>query len=367
VLAAARARLDPLMLGAVVAPTLLAGLYYGVLASDVYVSEATFVVRSADRPTPAGVMGALLPGAALGGLQDEARLVHSYMRSRDALQELQAKLPLRQAYSDAAIDRLSRFPTLDFDASEEAFHRYWRDRISVEADAASSLSVLRVQAFDAATAQRISAELLQMAERLVNRLNERIRADAVRLATAEVERAERAAAEVAQELAAFRGRNDVFDPDRQTALQLAQTGRLQEELIAARGQLAQLQAVSPDNPQVATVQSRVALLRREIEQADARVTGPKRSLAQKGAEMQQLTVRQAAADRQLGVALAALEQARAEARRQQLYLERISAPHRPDAPSHPRPLRAVLTTLLLGLVAWGLLALVLGAVREHRS
>ena len=83
--------------------------------------------------------------------------------------------------------------------------------------------------------------------------------------------------------------------------------------------------------------------------------------------MQELTVRQASADRQLGVALTALEQARNDAQRQQLYLERISAPYLPDAASQPRPVRAVLTTFVLGLVAFGLFSLVLTAVREHRD
>ncbi len=365
--AAARTGFNALAFVTVVLPTALATLYFGFIASDVYISESTFVVRSAERPTSSGLMGALLPGAALMGSQDEARLVHHYMRSRDALNELEQTLHLRSAYSGTQIDRLSRFPSWDFDSSDEGFHRYWRDRVSAEADAASSLSILRVSAFDAHTAKRINTELLAMAERLVNRLNERIRADAVRFATAEVQRAERVAGQVAGEVASYRGQNAIFDPDRQTVQQLAQSGRLQDELIAARGQLEQLQAVSPDNPQVAGLRLKVAALQREIGQSDAKVTGPKRSLAQKSAEMQQLSVRQASADRQLGVALAALEQARNDARRQQLYLERISAPHLPDVAAQPRPLRAVLVTLLLGLVAWGLLSLVLTAVREHRN
>jgi len=39
-------RLSPIFYGAVVVPTLLAGMYYGLIASDIYISEARFIVRS---------------------------------------------------------------------------------------------------------------------------------------------------------------------------------------------------------------------------------------------------------------------------------------------------------------------------------
>ena len=351
----------------VVLPTLLSALYFGVIASDLFVSESTFVVRSSERPAAGGLMGALLPGAAFSGPQDDARVVHSYMRSRDALAELDARLQLRAKYSDKTVDRLSRFPRLDFDNSAEGFFRYWRDHVSAEPDASSSLSVLRVSAFDGATAQQVNIELLNMAEALVNRLNERIRTDALRLATTELARAERQADDVARELAGFRSRNDVYDPDRQSALQLAANGKLQEDLVLARGQLMELRAISPDNPRVALMHERVGQLEREIAQGNVRVTGAQKSLTQQVAGMQQLQVRQASADRQLAAALAALEQARNDARRQQLYLERIASPSLPDVAQFPRPLRAVLTTLVLALVACGLLLLMRTAVREHRD
>jgi capsular polysaccharide transport system permease protein len=60
-----------------------------------------------------------------------------------------------------------------------------------------------------------------------------------------------------------------------------------------------------------------------------------------------------------------LELARNEAQRQQLYLERISAPSLPDAAMEPRRVRSVIAVFLLGLVLWGVLTLTVAAVREH--
>jgi capsular polysaccharide transport system permease protein len=73
------------------------------------------------------------------------------------------------------------------------------------------------------------------------------------------------------------------------------------------------------------------------------------------------------ADQQLAIAMAALEAARNEAQRQQLYLETIAKPNRPDTAIYPRRVFGVIATFLLGLVAWGIAALLIAGVREHKQ
>ena len=71
------------------------------------------------------------------------------------------------------------------------------------------------------------------------------------------------------------------------------------------------------------------------------------------------------ADKQLASAMTALETARLDAQRKQLYLERLVQPSLPDESMEPRRVRSVFTVFLLGLVAWGVLSLILAGVREH--
>ena len=58
---------------------------------------------------------------------------------------------------------------------------------------------------------------------------------------------------------------------------------------------------------------------------------------------------------------------RNEAQRKQLYLERIVQPSLPDVAVEPRRLRNVLATFALGLVAWGVIGMLLAGVREHQQ
>jgi capsular polysaccharide transport system permease protein len=80
---------------------------------------------------------------------------------------------------------------------------------------------------------------------------------------------------------------------------------------------------------------------------------------------QRLLLEKEFADKQLAVAMAALEQARAEALRQQLYIERVAQPKVPDSSLEPDRVRGVLTTFILGLLFWGIFSLLISGVREH--
>jgi len=359
-------RINRLFLVVVFLPTLLSALYFGLIASDVFISESRFVVRSPQKQMPSG-LGAILQGSGFGRSQDDTYTVHDYIVSRDALGELERSFALNKSFSAGSVDIVSRFGGIDPDRSFEALHRYYQKRVQLNVDGASSITALRTSAFSAEQARSINQKLLELSEKLVNQLNERGRQDMVRYAAVELQVAEKRAKETTLAVSAFRTQKGVFDPERQSALQLQLVSKLQDEMIATKTQLAQIKALTKDNPQIASLQKKLDTLEAEIRSENAKVAGGDRSLASKSAEFERLSLDRAFAEKQLAVALAALEQARNDALRQQLYLERIVQPSLPDVAVEPRRLRSVLVTFVLGLVAWAVLAMLLAGIREHQD
>lgn len=359
-------RINRLFLLTVAVPTTLAVVYFGLMASDVYLSESRFVVRSPDRQVATG-LGALLKGAGFSRAQDDSYTVHDYALSRDALKEINDKLAIGKVFASRDVDVISRFGGLDFDNSFEALHRYYQKKVDVQQDTASSITTLTVRAYTAQDAQSINQKLLELSEGLVNRLNERGRQDLIRSAATEVADAETKSKAAALVLSAYRNAEGVVDPERQATVQLQQVAKLQDELIATKTQLAQLRSFTPENPQIQALQTRARTLQTEIDIETGKVTGGERSLANKAADYQRLALEREFADKQLASALASLEQARNEAQRKQVYLERIVQPSLPDTALEPRRLRSMLATFVLGLVAWGILTMLLAGVREHQD
>lgn len=355
-----------LFLYTVVLPTVVAVIYFGFVAADVYVSESRFVVRSPERQTTSP-LGMLLKGVGFSRSQDDSYTVYDYILSRDALMLLEKEFSLSKAFSSPKWDVFQRFPGVDWDDSFEGLFRYYKKRVGVNLDSVSSISTLSTSAFNPEDAYRINEKLLVMSEELINRLNERGRQDMIRFAANEVAVAEKKAKAGALALSAFRNQKGVIDPERQSTIQLQQIAKLQEELIATQGQLTQLQTFTTANPQIPALQKRVQTLRKEIADETNRVAGSDRSLANKAAEYQRLALEREFADKQLGSALASLEQARNEAQRKQLYLERIVQPSKPDIAIEPRRIRGVIATFVLGLIAWGILSMLIAGVKEHQD
>ncbi len=349
----------------VIVPTCVAIIYYGFIASDVFISESRFLVRSPQHPMQGGFVGELLQGSGISHSQDDAYSVHDYILSRDALRELDAKLGVRKAFTSNQVDPINRFPGLSWDKSFEEFYRYYGKHVGVEYDSASSISTLTVRAFTAQDSERINDQLLQMSERLVNTLNERSRQDLIRYAADEVKIATDKATAAALALFEYRSKHAVFEPDKQAAIQLESVAKIQEELISTEAQLAQVQKLSPNNPQIAGLESRADTLRHAIGMEAAKVTSAIGSFSAHAPDFERLTLETVFADKQLGVALADLETARSEAQRQQLYLERLIQPSLPDKAMEPRRVRSVLTVFLIGLIAWGVVSLLIAAIREH--
>jgi capsular polysaccharide transport system permease protein len=349
----------------VIVPTCAAILYYGLFASDVFISESRFLVRSPQHQAQSGLFGEILQGSGLTHSQDDTYSVHDYILSRDALHELDAKLEVRKAFTSKHVDRLNRFAGLYWGDSFEEFYRYYGKHVGMDYDPASSISTLTVRAFTAQDAERINDQLLQMSESLVNTLNDRSRRDLIRYAEDEVKLATDKASAAAVALFQYRSKHEVFEPDKQAAIQLESVAKIQEDLIATEAQLAQVRKLSPNNPQISGLESRADTLRHAIVTEAAKVTSANGSFSARAPEFERLTVESIFSDKQLGVALADLESARNEALRQQLYLERLVQPNLPDKAMEPRRIRSVFTVLLVGLIAWGVVSLLIAAVREH--
>ena len=360
-------KLGPLFAITVLVPTLLAILYYGFFASDIYTSESRFVVRASERSAAGGSLGALLRSSGWGNAGTEVYAARDYVLSRDALNEMDQGGAVAKAYGAPTISIFDRFDPLGLWGAKEDLFQYYRKKVSVAYDSTSSITTLEVRAYTPEDAHRFNAFLLGKAEALVNSLNTRAQADLIRLGQSEVEMAQAKVTKTALALARFRNHSGVVDPQQQFAVQLQMVSKLQDELIGTRMRLVQLQKLAPDNPQVSVLESGIQTLRGEIDEETAKIVGGSQSLTGSTVEYQRVLLDNQFAEKQLAAAMAAFEEARSEALRKQAYVERIVEPSRPDQALEPRRMRGIITTLVLGLVAWGVISMLIAGVREHRD
>lgn len=350
----------------VVLPTILSVIYYGFIAANQYISVSNFVVRSPQKNTSVSGLSAVLQGVGFSRSQDDAHIVTQYMLSRDALNTLDKELNLKEKYRHSGIDLFGKFNPLGLDDSSESLYDFYKKKVGIDLDSSSSISTLTVRAYTPEDAYTINNRLLNMAEVIVNQLNERGRKDTIAYAEKELAQAEKNLQVASTELAMFRSKNQIFDVDKQATIQLQMVSKLQDQLLLVRSQLAQIRAVTPENPQIRVLQEREKLIKQEIQAETNKALGAA-SINEKSTDYEKLALGKEIAAKQLTAALASLEQSKNDAARKQLYLERIAQPNMPDYAAEPRRLRSILSVFLLGLVFWGIFSMLMAGVREHND
>lgn len=350
----------------VVLPTLLAAVYFLLIATPRYVSESHFIVRSGSQNQPSS-LGVALQSVGLSASQTDAFAVLEYIASRDGLEALQGRFDLPAIYGPAGADPLSRWPRFWEKSSDEALYKGFQRFMTVGYNGSTGISVLRVEAFRARDAQALNEALLAGGEALINRLNERAAADAIVEAARTRDEAQARVASAQLALTAFRNREQYLDPTRAAAESSQLIGGLLASVAQLKAERSQLAAEAPNSPQLPVLTARINAFERQIAEERAKIAGQSDSLAPKVATYEELTMQREFADRELAQATARLTSAEQEARRQKLYLERIVNPSLPDSPTRPRRWYAVLTVLLSTLLAYGVGWLLWAGVREHRQ
>lgn len=262
---------------------------------------------------------------------------------------------------------MARFPRPFESARFENLYKNYRRFVTVGYDANTGISTLRVEGFRPEDAREVADALLAGGEGLVNRLNDRAAADAVAEAGRQVVEAEAQSLKAQAALTTFRNRERMIDPDRTSAAGSDLIGKLEAQLVTMRAERAGLAASAPESPQLPVLDRRIAAFESQVQGERLRIAGEANSLAPKMGEYEQLLLQREFAVKSLTAAEAALESARIDARRKQLYLERVVNPNLPDRAEQPHRWMAVFMVAISTLLAYATLALVLAGLREHRQ
>ena len=360
-------KISPLFWITVIVPTALSIIYFGIFASDQFTSQSSFVVRSPKNQSSLTGLGAILQNSGFSRAQDDIYTVQEYMQSRSALNALLEKMPVREFYENKG-DIFSRFNGFGLQSENEAFYQYYKNKVSIHFDSVSGISNLNVTSFNAGDSQKINDALLKQGEVLINQLNERARKDTIRYAEEIVALAEEQVKNASSQLTKFRIANGIFDLKAQSDVQMGLVSKLQDELIVIQTQLDQVKAVTPDNPQIPGLIAREKSLRKEISQQMRAISGEgENSLSNQAAEYQRVFLENELAEKQLAAAMTSLESAKTEADRQQLYLEVISQPNKPDLANEPKRIYNIIATFIIGLIVYGIASLLSASIREHKN
>lgn len=350
--------------GLVVIPTLFACLFFGLIASPRYLSEAQFIVRSVSSQR-AGGLELLFRTFGLSRTVDDAYAVQKYLQSRDVMRALAERgFPMEKIFAGNG-DFLSRYPRFWRASTDEARFDYFLDRIKIQEDSVKGITILKVITFNRAISREVAQTMLRLAEEMVNRMNERAQRDIVEVAASEVRMAEQKTIEAQAALTAFRNSELLIDPSKSSTGILETISSLSTDIAYASAQLKELRATSPASPAIPSIVAKILTLEERVKEERAKLTGTDSALSQKIATYENLALKRELTEKSLAAALKSLDLARQDARRQHIYIEEVVMPHLADESTEPQRLRGIFTVFVFGFAAFAIIWILLVGAGEH--
>jgi capsular polysaccharide transport system permease protein len=351
----------------VVLPVAVAAEYYFAIAADQYVAEFRFTLSTAETPRPDPPLSLLSGSAVLAPVALESQMLVQYIASRAIVDDISRSLDLRRLFATPRADWWSRLPQ---PVPIEGLIHYWRGQVDPFYDPATGTVTVRVRAFTAADALRLAQAIAGACDQLVDRVSQRARRDALRNAELELAQAETRLAAALSDIRAFRDRTGLIDPVKDAETENLLAAHLHEQLIAADTNLATLEKYMRDNsPTVQVLRARIRSLKQQRQvlagSMTGRAAGAPVPLSGVLSRYEELQSKRQFAEATYQLALRGVDEARANADRQHVFVASFVPPALPQEATYPRRWRSLGVVALMAFAVWAIGGLALQSARDH--
>lgn len=351
-----------------VALSIGATVYWGVIASDRFVSNANILIEHTAGSGAAQVdIGSLLSGNSGSSSRSDQLLLRTYLLSDGMLNKLDAALHLRAHYSDSKRDPLSRLWSAS--APQEAFHRYYLSHVSVEFDEYAGVLVVKAQAFEPKMAQAIANMLVREGEKYMNEMGHSIAMAQVSFLEGQVQRTAERFEKARSAMLAYQSEKGTVSPQSEAESGVANISKLEAtrvELQTRRN--AMLAYLAPTAPAIVDLDSQTRAIEKQIAQEKSLLTAPNSKAKNRTVEeYQRLEMAAMFAQDAYKSALIALEKGRIDATRVLQKVSILQAPTLPEEALEPRRAYNIITFILVTMLIAGIVNLLAAIIRDHKE
>lgn len=344
--------------------TLIAAVYYGLLASDRYVTEAQIYVKSTRSGTPSLPQLSLLVGG--GDQAKDALVLRSYINSSDMLDYLDKEIGVKDHFSNSQWDFVAR---LESDPTEEDFLSYYRSMVDVSIDPESAVLRVKAEAFTPEYSQQLVQAILEEADRFINGISQKIAAEEISFVENEMARARDKVNSARDRLLRFQNDNQLLSPSSSGETLQSVVNQLETDLVALQTEEKALAAYLNDTaPQLVSVRNRIDSVKAQLLEERQKISAQDTSsINEVNAEFRELELELKFATDLYRATLEGLEQARVESYHKMKHLVVLQSPALPDEALEPRKLYNLASLFVLLSLAYGIVVMILATIREHRD
>lgn len=337
--------------------------YWGLWASDRYVSQSNVVLESPQIAPPSFNMATLLRGGGSGS--GDMLLLRDYLLSVDMLRKIDAELGFRQHYSNKKLDFFSRLS--QGQTTIEELHRYYLKQVSVELDEHVQVLRIKATAYSPKMAHAMTTLLLKSGETQMNSMGQRLAKEQVGFLEKQVSELNTRFGSARQALLDYQNKNGLVSPTGTVDSLNAVVANLEAQLTelgAKRRVLTSYQ--SSLSPEVVRVSSEIDALSSQIEKERGRMAQQSGgALNAISSDYQTLVLKAQFAQESYSGALAALQNTRIEAARKLKQVSVLQSPTFPEYPLQPERLHNVVVFAIIVLFLTLITQMIVLIIKDH--
>lgn len=351
----------------VLCPAFVSTVYWGLIASKQYATEAKFALRSGE----ASVLDSMGGFAGLPSSQQaqDTQILLNYIRSRAIVEALEKQADFNRIYTRDDVDLFSRLRPGE---PIENLEKYWRKRADVGTESTSGIITLNVRAFTPEDSLSLVKTVIGLSEKLVNDLSTRSRRDALAQSQVELTRAEQNLKRATTAMRDARNAAGVLDAT-------AAAGALNNVITMLRIQLSQAEqnlavqtnADIVNSPQSRVLKARIASLRDQIKEYSGQIAGTADSndgnMAGRLGALSSYQIDLELARQEYAQAAVTFENARIDLETQHAYLISFLQPALAEKSTYPRRGWEWAIVVLPSLLIWSLLVGIAFLVRDNMA
>lgn len=342
-------------------PTILAGIYYILFASDIYITTTKFSVF-AEGGSP------LLETSGLSGLitsdkNKDLMAVRDFIISPSMLKKLQDDINIRAVYTTKIADLLSRMPE---DATREDFFDYYLSMISVHLNPEASIISLQTRGFTPEDSKRVADTILVYSDQFINAILEKVRKDALDFSRSELLKAENDIEIMMEKINDFKKENKNFNPDAETTGLLAIIQELKAQKTALNAELSvKSRVLSRDHYEIKELQRKIYSLNSQILKKEKSLVGTNSDLSDISLTHERLLMQKEFAAKRYQIALLSYQEAIKIANKKSKYIVTITEPMLADEALEPEKLYIIVTIFVVSFLSASLLLLFHASIKDH--
>lgn len=323
-------------------PNILSLLYFALIASPQYVSEASIVVYQSDQGSAGKTLQLTQSG---GGLSLQgAYLLDTYLASWDAFARFDRKA-LDEGWS--AGDFVSRFGGLldAFRRSPTVLYRHYKSNVAATVDEESAIVTLRVTGYDPRFVKKVADDALRAGSRAINVINQQAFENAAAFFEQQIAKDQAKLRRNVDRLSAFQKASRIVDPAAAYGAKLDLLNQLNGKLAQLDAQADMVRQSTPGSDQVENLATQRRSLEGRIRALQGEVYGNSAALTQMTGTYTYLQTLIRNDEAALAADSQQLLQAHQLALQNQYYLGYVSYPNVPVNPTEPRRLLWILSIL----------------------